>query len=48
MAEKSNGYWKGLVTGLFVVPVLAIVGTVIGTIVVALSGRRAIEDSRGG
>ena len=39
MAEKTNGYWKGFVTGMLLIPGIAMVGTLIGTIVIALSGR---------
>lgn len=43
MAEKTNGYWKGFVTGLLLVPGVAIVVTIVGTLVVAITGRRSIE-----
>ncbi len=44
MAEKSNGYWKGFVVGLFLVPGVAMVVTLVGTIVVAIAGKRSIEE----
>ena len=43
MANGKNGYWKGFVTGLFIVPGIGIAVTLLATLGVALSGRKMGE-----
>lgn len=41
---RENGYWKGFVYGLLTLPAVGLVATLIGSIVVLVSGRKQMGD----
>ena len=44
MANSKNGYWKGFVTGLLLVPGIGITVTLLATVVMALGGRKNLSE----